>query len=43
MEERWKPFSPNNKLVEEPEGNEENRSSEQKHTLKEKNPAMRTL
>jgi hypothetical protein len=25
MEKRGKPFSPNNKLVQEPEGNEENR------------------
>jgi uncharacterized membrane protein YcgQ (UPF0703/DUF1980 family) len=24
MEKEWKPFSPNNKLVQEPEGNEEN-------------------
>jgi hypothetical protein len=26
MEKRWKPFSPNNKLVQEPEGNKKNRS-----------------
>jgi hypothetical protein len=25
MEKGWKPFSPNNELVQEPEGNEENR------------------
>jgi hypothetical protein len=28
MEKRWKPFSPNNKLVQEPDRNEENRGSD---------------
>jgi hypothetical protein len=47
MEKGWKPFSPNNKLVQEPEGNEENKcpdpdSKNIRYTMK-KNPTKPTI
>jgi hypothetical protein len=41
MEKGWKPFSPNNKLVQEPEGNEENRYPDSDSKKKERETVPR--